>query len=341
MPNSDLGAFFTSITGQEPGSLAELRNLIPELLRETDPTLTRTSKVCSNRLNQLLQSDLMDDSQRWPLAYALAWLRVSGGNSVLAPWVRHQFPATGKLISELRDVPCGESHCDYCSTTHDPRHELRRYFAPIQDFRTERDGRSLQHDVVLAGMQGKHVLAILATGGGKSLCYQLPALNRFHRNGSLTIIISPLQSLMKDQVDGLLARNVQCAATLNGLLTMPERAEVLEKIQLGDVGILLVSPEQFRNMAFRRAISQRQVGAWIFDEAHCLSKWGADFRPDYLYVSRFIKQFTGDSPLAAIGCFTATAKPDVLEDIEQHFKEQMGITFEQFIGTPRAYQSAL
>ncbi|MFO6407606.1 DEAD/DEAH box helicase, partial [Pseudomonas aeruginosa] len=90
-------------------------------------------------------------------------------------------------------------------------------------------------------MRGQHVLAILATGGGKSLCYQLPALNRFHRNGSLTVIVSPLQSLMKDQVDGLLERNVQCAAALNGLLTMPERAEVLEKIQMGDVGILLVS----------------------------------------------------------------------------------------------------
>jgi ATP-dependent DNA helicase RecQ len=332
-PKSDLGSLFASITGQEPSSLTELRNLIPELLRETDPTLTRTFKVCSTRLNELLETDLMDRTQHWPLAYALAWLRVSGGNSVLAPWVRHQFPAVGQLITELRDVPCGESHCGYCSTTHDPRHELRRYFAPIQDFRTEPDGRSLQHDVVLAGMQGKHVLAILATGGGKSLCYQLPALNRFHRNGSLTVIISPLQSLMKDQVDGLLARNVQCAATLNGLLTMPERAEALEKIQLGDVGILLVSPEQFRNKAFRRAITQRQVGAWIFDEAHCLSKWGADFRPDYLYVSRFIKQFTGDGQLAAIGCFTATAKPDVLEDIEQHFEEQLGITFKRFIGT--------
>lgn len=332
-PNSDLGALFASITGQQASPPSVLRRLIPELLRETDPDLTRTSKVCSTRLNQLLQGDLMEQSLRWPLAYALAWLRVSGGNSVLAPWVRHQFPATAQLIAELRDVPCGERHCSYCTTTHDPLHELRRYFAPIQEFRTEPDGRTLQHDVVLAGMQGKHVLAILATGGGKSLCYQLPALNRFYRNGSLTVIISPLQSLMKDQVDGLLARNVQCAATLNGLLTMPERAEVLEKIQLGDVGILLVSPEQFRNMALRRAISQRQVGAWIFDEAHCLSKWGADFRPDYLYVSRFIHEFTADGQLAAIGCFTATAKPDVLEDIEQHFREQLGITFHRFIGT--------
>jgi ATP-dependent DNA helicase RecQ len=329
---SDLGSVFATLTGQAPKRLSELRGLIPGLLKETDPALTRSFKVCSTRLEQLLEIDLLDASLHWPLAYALAWLRVSGGNSVLAPWVRHQFPEVGRLLAELRDTPCGRKDCGYCATTHDPRHELKRYFG-FDDFRTEPDGRTLQHDVVLAGMRGEHVLAILATGGGKSLCYQLPALNRFHRNGSLTVIISPLQSLMKDQVDGLLARNVQCAATLNGLLTMPERAEVLEMIQLGDVGILLVSPEQFRNKAFRRAIAQRQVGAWIFDEAHCLSKWGADFRPDYLYVSRFIKQFTGEGELAPIGCFTATAKPDVLEDIEQHFKEGLGITFKSFIGT--------
>ena len=329
---SDLAALFASLTGQAPKRLTELRSLIPGLLKETDPALTRPLKVCSTRLEQLLEIDLFDESLHWPLAYALAWLRVSGGNSVLAPWVRHQFPEVRRLIAELRDTPCGKKTCGYCTTTHDPRHELKRYFG-FDDFRTEPDGRTLQHDVVLAGMRGEHVLAILATGGGKSLCYQLPALNRFHRNGSLTVIISPLQSLMKDQVDGLLARNVQCAATLNGLLTMPERAEVLEMIQLGDVGILLVSPEQFRNKAFRRAIAQRQIGAWIFDEAHCLSKWGADFRPDYLYVSRFIKEFTGDGELASIGCFTATAKPDVLEDIEQHFKESLGITFRSFIGT--------
>lgn len=329
---SNLHEFFFSLSGQSALPVAQLRPLMTHLLRETDPTLTRRLKVCSTRLEQLLTVDLLHSALHLPLAYALAWLRVSGGNSVLAPWVRHQFPEVGRLIAELRDTPCGQADCSYCSTTHDPRHELQRYFG-FDDFRHEEPGHSLQHDVVLAGMRGKHVLAILATGGGKSLCYQLPALNRYHRNASLTIIVSPLQSLMKDQVDGLLARNVQCAATLNGLLTMPERAEVLEKVQMGDVGILLVSPEQFRNKAFRRVIKQRQIGAWIFDEAHCLSKWGNDFRPDYQYVSRFISEHTGDGPLAPIGCFTATAKPDVLEDIREHFRSQLNIEFNCFVGT--------
>ena len=327
----DLGAFFASLTGQAPVSISELEALLPQLLQETDPALQRDLKVCRTRLEQLLGEDLQRAELHWSLAYALAWLRVSGGNSVLAPWVRHQFPQVDRLLSELRDVPCEREDCQYCQTTHDPRHELKRYFG-FPDFRYEKPGMSLQHDIVLAGMRGQHVLAILATGGGKSLCYQLPALNRFHRNGSLTVIVSPLQSLMKDQVDGLLERNVQCAAALNGLLSMPERADVLEKVLMGDVGILLVSPEQFRNKAFRRAIGQRQIGAWIFDEAHCLSKWGSDFRPDYLYVSRFIREYTGAGRLAQIGCFTATAKPDVLADIQSHFQDSLGIEFKVFPG---------
>ncbi|MDH4562298.1 RecQ family ATP-dependent DNA helicase [Pseudomonas sp. BN411] len=329
---SDLGSFFASLSGQSPLPISALKDLIPQLLCESDPSLQRDLKVCRARLEHLINEDLQRNELHWPLAYVLAWLRVSGGNSVLAPWVRYQFPEVSRLITELRDTPCDRSDCQYCRTTHDPQHELRRYFG-FPDFRYEEPGKSLQHDIVLAGMRGQHVLAILATGGGKSLCYQLPALNRFHRNGSLTIIVSPLQSLMKDQVDGLLERNVQCAATLNGLLTMPERADVLEKVQMGDVGILLVSPEQFRNKAFRRAIRQRQIGAWIFDEAHCLSKWGSDFRPDYLYVSRFIREHTGEGPLAPIGCFTATAKPDVLADIQSHFKSSLGIEFQVFPGS--------
>lgn len=329
-----LGNFMRYLGKNPAPSLAELRLLIPSLLAENDPTLTRDIKVCRARLNRLLQEDLVNPAMFWPIAYTLAWLRVSGGNSVLAPWVRHQFPAVAKLITELRDQPCNDPDCQYCRTTHDPKHELQRYFN-FPDFRPEpknAQGDSLQHDIVQAGMQGKNVLAILATGGGKSLCYQLPALNRYHRNGGLTVIISPLQSLMKDQVDGLLGRNVQCAAALNGLLTMPERADVLEKVQMGDIGILLVSPEQFRNKAFKGAIENRQINAWIFDEAHCLSKWGHDFRPDYLYAGRFIREFTGQGELAPIACFTATAKLEVLDDIREHFKRELNISFAEFIG---------
>jgi ATP-dependent DNA helicase RecQ len=328
-----LGNFFLAKTGRRPASLDYVATLLPELFQESDPSLNRSLKVCRTRLATLVTHDLFQHERHWAIAYAIAWLRVSGGNSVLAPWVRYQFPKVGRLIHELRDVPCDDTDCSYCRTTHDPRHELKRYFG-FDDFRYESEGKSAQYDIVRAGMRGTSVLAVLATGGGKSICYQLPALNRFHRNGSLTVIISPLQSLMKDQVDSLLARNVHCAAALNGLLTMPERADTLEKIQLGDVGILLISPEQFRNKAFRKAITHRQIGAWIFDEAHCLSKWGNDFRPDYLYAARFIREFTDKADLAPIGCFTATAKQDVLDDIRQHFGDELGVSFESFIGTP-------
>lgn len=333
MVEPGLGHFFFSLTRQPPLPIAEIAKRLPRLMAETDPGQTRELKVCRVRLTSLIEVDLLRPELHWPIAYVLAWLRVSGGNSVLAPWVRYQFPEVGRLLGELRDKPCDDPACSYCRSTHDPRQELKRYFG-FDDFRYEAEGQSMQHDIVLAGMRGESVLAVLATGGGKSICYQLPALNRYHRNGSLTVIISPLQSLMKDQVDGLLARSVQCAAALNGLLTMPERADVLEKIQFGDVGMLLVSPEQFRNKAFRKAIANRQIGAWIFDEAHCLSKWGNDFRPDYLYAARFIREFSGNGALAPVGCFTATAKQDVLDDIRMHFLDELGIRFTSFIGTP-------
>ncbi|MBJ9976330.1 RecQ family ATP-dependent DNA helicase [Pseudomonas sp. S75] len=331
-PERDAGGLFASLTGRTAVAVEEIAPLIERQLVEKDPHTHRDLKVCRTRLDTLLAEDLHDEKAHLPLAYVLAWLRVSGGNSVLAPWVRHQFPKVGALIRELRDRPCGRDDCRYCQTTHNPRHELQRYFN-YADFRQEPSGKSLQHDITLAGMQGKHVLAVLATGGGKSITYQLPALNRFHRNASLTVVISPLQSLMKDQVDGLLKKGVNCAAAFNGLLTMPERADVLDKIRLGDIGIVLVSPEQFRSRAFCSAIEQREVGGWVFDEAHCLSKWGNDFRPDYHYVSRYIAKYHAGRKPAPIGCFTATAKPQVLADIRAHFKDALNVRFQEFLGS--------
>ena len=141
----------------------------------------------------------------WALAYALAWISVSGGNSVMPPWVVHQFPEAGRLVRRLRDVPCGESDCSWCREEHDSRRALKRWFG-FSDFRTEPandSGESLQQLIVESAMRGEHLLGILPTGAGKSLCYQLPALLRYDKTGALTVVISPLVALMADQVAGL------------------------------------------------------------------------------------------------------------------------------------------
>ncbi len=272
---------------------------------------------------------LEDPVRRPALAYCLAWLQVAGHNSVLPPWVRHRFPDVVSILHGLRDVPCDEPACSYCRITHDATEQLRRFFG-FSGFRPDPrgpDGSGLQEVIVRHGMSDRPHLAILPTGTGKSLCYQLPALVRNFRRGVLTCVISPLQALMKDQVDSLVARTgTPFAAALYGMLTLPERGEVLERVRLGDVAILYVSPEQLRNRSFRDAISQREIGCWVFDEVHCLSKWGHDFRPDYLYAARFIREFSSrqHTPVPPVACFTATAKPDVLEEIIEHFRRELG-----------------
>lgn len=289
-------------------------------------------KVCRTRFLELMKTDIRNPAIYPSLSYALSWLNVSGGNSVLAPWVRHQFPDTARLIAELRDHDCGSTECRYCQDTLNPEAQLQRYFK-LPTFRDVKGFDGGQRAVVQSGMKGLHTLAVLPTGGGKSLCYQLPALNRYYRNGGLTIVVSPLQSLMKDQLDGLEKKGATCAAMLNGLVEVVERAQILDKIALGDIGILFVAPEQFRNTSFINAISQRQINGWVFDEAHCLSKWGHDFRPDYLYAVKFIAEHSkNNGTVAPVSCFTATAKPDVLADITNHFREEAGIEFRQFIG---------
>ena len=265
---------------------------------------------------------------RESLAYALAWLRVAGSNSILPPWVRHRFPEVTKIVHRLRDKGCSDPACSYCQINHNPHQQLQHFFG-FDDFRREpptADGSSLQEAIIRSGMNDEPLLAILPTGGGKSLCFQLPALVRNQRLGVLSIVISPLQALMKDQVDNLNRLTESTfAAALYGMLTPPERGDVLERIRLGDIAILYVSPEQLRNVSFRKVVKQREIGCWIFDEAHCLSRWGHSFRPDYLYVSRFIREMAAQQgvPPPPVTCFTATAKRDVIEEIQQHFLKEL------------------
>ncbi len=285
--------------------------------------------------------DIVEDAAKfnWALAYALAWLSVAGGNSVMPPWVRHQFPEAGNLVRRLRDIACCDPACGWCRKRHDAGKELKRWFG-YDSFRPEpacEGGKSMQQAIVEETMAGRHAFGILPTGTGKSLCYQIPALSRYDKTGALTVVISPLVALMADQVAGLERRGVNCCVTVNGLLSMPERSNALDRVRMGDAGILLISPEQLRSRSLKRALSQREIGTWVLDEAHCLSRWGHDFRPDYRYIGRFIRERTGDGPMPPILCLTATAKPDVIEDVVRHFRDSLGIEMTVFNGgTERA-----
>ncbi|MCY4618252.1 MAG: RecQ family ATP-dependent DNA helicase [Chloroflexi bacterium] len=285
----------------------------------------------------LIQAAEMIDQaslQGWSLAYALAWLSVAGGNSVMPPWVRYQFPEAGLLIRRLRDTSCHERSCNWCRSRHDARNELARWFG-FDDFRAEPsddDGRPIQRSVVEAAMAGEHLLALLPTGAGKSLCYQLPALSRYDKTGALTVVISPLVALMADQVAGLETRGIDSCVTINSLLSMPERADALDRVRLGDASMLIIAPEQLRSSTVTNMLAQREIATWVLDEAHCLSKWGHDFRPDYRYVGRFIERHSAHDDRPQIICLTATAKPDVVREIREYFEDELGVGLRLFDG---------
>jgi len=165
-----------------------------------------------------------------------------------------------------------------------------------------------QAEVMRSVLEGKNTLAIMATGAGKSLCYQLPSL---HLPGT-TVVVSPLISLMKDQVDKLEGAGVE-AAQLNSALTTQEHEENLEQIHTEETDFIFVTPERFTNQDFLRDLRKRSINFVVIDEAHCISEWGHDFRPAYLSIGAAVKTL-GAPPLLAL---TATANAEVTADIEK------------------------
>lgn len=314
---------FASIRGSTKPGVEDARIAIKRLIDDA---------ACSSMLANTLEQ-LDDTSLGWPMAYALSWISVAGGDSVMPPWVRAQFSDAARIVRKLRDNNCGNDGCGYCLTNNDPKKALDRWFG-FENFRPEpadEFGRPLQEVIVSAAMKGESLLGILPTGTGKSICYQIPALSRFDKTGALTVVISPLVALMADQVQGMARAGIATSVTVNGMLSLPERYDALDKVRLGDAAILLISPEQLRSVSVRSVLAQREVGLWVLDEAHCVSKWGHDFRPDYRYIGRFIKETSGDE-IAPVLCLTATAKPDVVQDICAHFKERLGLELTQVDG---------
>lgn len=167
-----------------------------------------------------------------------------------------------------------------------------------------------QLDVIQHLLDGHSAAAVFPTGGGKSLCYQLPAL----AFDGLTLVVSPLIALMKDQIDALHTRGIK-AARLDSSLSADEYRTVMQDIRNGSLKLLYVSPERFNNERFREQAKQLQVSLFAVDEAHCISEWGHNFRPDYLKLAGFAKLFGAERVLA----LTATATPAVLDDMRRVF----------------------
>ena len=259
------------------------------------------------------------------LAYALALVHADDPFRIAPRWLTMTYPAVDYVMKVLRGTACTEG-CEYCNEHLSVKSELKKFFG-YSDFRTY-NGEPLQQNAVQAAVNGKSLLAVFPTGGGKSLTFQLPALIAGNTVQGLTVVISPLQSLMKDQVDHLADRGVVNAAAINGMLNPVERAEVLERVRSGTVSILYISPEQLRSRTIERMLMSRHVVRFVIDEAHCFSSWGQDFRVDYLYIGDFIRSLQEKKGLKEripVSCFTATAKQKVISDIRDYFKRKLDI----------------
>jgi ATP-dependent DNA helicase RecQ len=173
--------------------------------------------------------------------------------------------------------------------------------------------RPFQEEVIAELIAGRDAFVLMPTGGGKSLCYQIPAL---HRHG-VGIVVSPLISLMKDQVDALLANGVR-AACYNSSLTVAEVQQVLAKLQKNQLDLLYVAPERLLNPDFLSRLHSLSIALFAIDEAHCVSQWGHDFRPEYVHLGRLRQNFP-EVPLIAL---TATAEKHTRLDILQHLHLQ-------------------
>ena len=301
------------------GSILRIQPDLPQLiLNEFE------GKVCSHAAFDTLV-------RQYPveLAYCLAVIGADDIFSITPAWVMRNFPQVVNVMDMLCNTSCGE--CDYCHRRLDAHSGLKEFFG-YDEFRTF-DGVPMQQQAVESAIRGESLLTIFPTGGGKSLTFQLPALMAGRNTHGLTVVISPLQSLMKDQVDNLVARGVSEAVSINGLLDPIDRSVAVNQVADGTANLLYIAPEMLRSKTIERLLIHRNVVRFVIDEAHCFSAWGHDFRVDYLYIGDFIRQLQEIKQLnqpIAVSCFTATAKQKVISDICDYFRLKLGLELKVF-----------
>jgi ATP-dependent DNA helicase RecQ len=313
----EFSAFFTFIG--HPDSDIELERQIHQKFK---------SELCENAgLSKILAESPVE------LAYCLSlinsFIHHKKVSSITPPWVLKNYPDVERIMFLLRNKPC--FGCVYCDNALDIHKGLKRWFG-FDTYRSYGE-EPLQEKAVKAAINNKSLLAIFPTGGGKSITFQIPALMSGDNTKGLTVVISPLQSLMKDQVDNLERIGITEAVTINGLLDPIERAKSFERVENGSASLLYLSPESLRSKTIEKLILGRKIARFVIDEAHCFSSWGQDFRVDYLYIGDFIKLIQEKKNLQndiPVSCFTATAKQKVIEDIKDYFQEKLSIELELY-----------
>lgn len=306
--------FFAYVAKDEPDG----QSLIETIRQEYD------GRICAH-------ANLAAVVKHYPveLAYTLAVVGADDMMSITPAWVMRNYPKVANVMNFLRNTPCGE--CEYCKRQLDAHQGLRDFFG-YNEFRIF-DGKKMQQQAVETAISGDSLLCIFPTGGGKSLTFQLPALMAGRNTHGLTVVISPLQSLMKDQVDNLAERGISDAVTINGLLDPIERATAVQQVAEGNASLLYIAPEMLRSKTIERLLLGRNVVRFVIDEAHCFSAWGQDFRPDYLYIGdfiRYIQEQKYQQQSIAVSCFTATAKQKVVSDICDYFRDKLGLELKVF-----------
>ena len=176
---------------------------------------------------------------------------------------------------------------------------LKKHFS-LDAFRTG------QAEVISNVIAGRNAVVVMPTGAGKSLCYQLPAMLL----DGVTVVVSPLIALMQDQVDSLQSKGIP-ATFINSTLSDSERANRQQRMRQGEYKLVYVAPERFRSEAFVNALTDARLALYAIDEAHCISQWGHDFRPDYALLGQVRKRLRPPRTVA----LTATATPEVRDDI--------------------------
>lgn len=323
---TEFGGFFKHLAFTPTTKRASLleRALLSDTGLEKQILTEYRGKICENaNIGSLAKQTPIE------LAYALAVIGADDTLSMTPAWVVRNYPRVANALTLLRERPCGK--CIYCQNRLDAHQGLRDFFGYDQ-FRTF-DGVPMQQQAVEAALRGESMLTIFPTGGGKSLTFQLPALMAGRNSHGLTVIISPLQSLMKDQVDNLAERGISDAVAINGLLDPLERAAAIEQVADGTANLLYIAPEMLRSKTIERLLLNRNVARFVVDEAHCFSAWGQDFRVDYLYIGDFIKHLQEQKPQGqpiAVSCFTATAKQKVISDIRDYFRQKLGLELKLF-----------